>query len=656
MGRAVVEGHPVSSSDVANDPRLIFSVERQRQLADSQGARSVLAVPLRAKTVIIGGLLVGDEVGREFSGAEMSLLQAFADQAALALDNARLYEEAARRRREAETLVRIAGTLTESLDSSALGEHIVQSVLELLGARTATLRLLEADGSLRAIAIGGAMRTQLTPGHVLPSGIGIVALAISKGGPVSTRDELTDPRIRLNDELRRASSRTGTSALVAVPLRVKGRTIGTLNVGDAAGRAFSEPEIALLQAFADQAALAVDNARLYEDALDAYRQLSETQAQLVQAQKMEAVGQLTGGVAHDFNNLLTVILGNLGYVDERHPELETWVKPAIAAAERGAELTQRLLAFARRQMLHPRVIDVNRLMDGVGVLLRRTLSETIALESVRAAGLWSAEADPGQLENALLNLALNARDAMPDGGTLTIETANAYFDDAYAAANPETSPGQYVMIGVTDTGTGMEPDVVQRAFEPFFTTKGVGKGSGLGLSMVYGFARQSGGHVKIYSEVGQGTTVRLYLPRARGAEPGPEKQPAAPSVSTGHERILVVEDDAHVRTTVGGLLTSLGYRVVAAATAQDALARLEDPEPIDLLFTDVVLPGGANGAQLAEAARARRPGLKVLFTSGYTANAVGHQGRLDEGVQLLSKPYRKEELARKIRQVLDAPS
>jgi PAS domain S-box-containing protein len=374
--------------------------------------------------------------------------------------------------------------------------------------------------------------------------------------------------------------------------------------------------------------------------------------QLRQAQRLEAVGQLTGGVAHDFNNLLTVILGNAEILSDRLAEdknLHTLAEMTKTAAQRGADLTHRLLAFARRQALEPKVVKVNSLLRGMDGLLRRTLSEEIEIEFVQGGGLWNALVDPSQLETAVLNLYINARDAMPDGGRLTIETANTSLDQNYAEWNAEVRPGQYVMIAISDTGTGMPPEVISRAFEPFFTTKEVGKGSGLGLSMVFGFAKQSGGHVKIYSELNQGTTVKLYLPRALEDEErtSPEAKKFGPP--RGSEKILLVEDDDLVRDHVVLQLRSLGYEVISTRDGPEALDTLKRIPDFDLLFTDVVMPGGLNGRQLAEKARELRPELPVLFTSGYTENAIAHHGRLDHGVHLLNKPYRREELAAKVR-------
>jgi len=389
------------------------------------------------------------------------------------------------------------------------------------------------------------------------------------------------------------------------------------------------------------------------------RDLSEhlkLEQQLRHAQRLDAIGQLTGGVAHDFNNILTVITGTIDALAisvKGDPQVAALVKLMDEAAERGAQLTRQLLAFARKQPLQPRDIDVNALVADTMAMLRPTLGEHIEIETHLEETAWHAFVDPGQLAAAILNLAVNARDAMPEGGKLTIETDNVVLDEAYCAAYAEVRPGPYAMIAITDTGCGIPPDIRDKVFEPFFTTKSPGRGTGLGLSMVYGFIKQSGGHIRIYSETGQGTTFRMYLPRpdGRAAEETAEL-PAAAVEAGGGETILIAEDDAMVRAHVTEQIRSLGYRTLAAAHGEEALAILEREPAVDLLFTDVIMPGGMNGRQLADAARRRRPGLKVLFTSGYTENAVIHHGRLDPGVLLLAKPYRKVELARMIRTAL----
>ncbi len=382
-------------------------------------------------------------------------------------------------------------------------------------------------------------------------------------------------------------------------------------------------------------------------------QMKETERQLRQAQKMEAVGELTGGVAHDFNNILTVITGTIEILADAvadKPGLAAIAKMIDEAAGRGADLTQRLLAFARRQPLQPREVDVNDLVVETVKLLKPTLGEHVEVEAVLKDDLPPALVDPSQLTTALLNMSLNSRDAMPHGGRLLIETGNVMLDEAYARENREVTPGRYVMLAVSDTGAGIPKDIQEKVFEPFFTTKAVGRGTGLGLSMVYGFVKQTGGHVKIYSEEGQGTTIKLYLPPSLG-DALPRDTAVVPAIEGGSEAILVVEDDNLVRTYVVTQLQSLGYDVTTAANAGEALAVIDTGKHFDVLFTDVIMPG-MNGRQLADKVKELRPSIGVLYTSGYSENAIVHHGRLDPGVLLLAKPYRKADLARMIRKAV----
>ena len=437
--------------------------------------------------------------------------------------------------------------------------------------------------------------------------------------------------------------------------------------------------IALLAAILLAAVLAMSTRRAIRGLLELTAELDresklrqEAESTLRQAQKMEAVGQLTGGVAHDFNNLLTVIMGNL---DTMHRQLAAAGNPgdattlvaklskpldaSIQGASSAAQLTHRLLAFSRRQPLEPSRVDANRLVSGMLDMLRRSLGADVSIETVLGAGVWPTFADPHQLENALLNLALNAKDAMPNGGCLTIETANTYLDAAYVRRFGDVTAGQYVVMCVTDTGTGIPKEILDRVFEPFFTTKPAGEGSGLGLAMVHGFVKQSGGHMRIYSEEGQGTTVKIYLPRLTNAEEV-SAAPAGKAVDVSPipcarkgETILVVEDNEGVREYAKEVLEELGYRVVEAGDTDQALGVLNKIPRVDLLFTDVVLPGSGNGRVLATKARQKYPGLPVLYTTGYTRNAIVHQGRLDADVELLNKPYTQQDLARKVRDLLD---
>jgi PAS domain S-box-containing protein len=389
-------------------------------------------------------------------------------------------------------------------------------------------------------------------------------------------------------------------------------------------------------------------------------ELTAAQDALRQSQKMEAVGQLTGGIAHDFNNMLAVVIGSLDLLSRRlssgDARAQRYLDAAGDGARRAALLTQRLLAFSRQQPLQPEAIDANKLVAGMSDLLRHSIGAEIRLETVLAGGLWRTYADPNQLENVVLNLAVNARDAMPDGGRLTIETQNAHLDERYAAANLGLTPGQYVLIAVTDTGGGMAAEIIEKAFDPFFTTKAVGKGTGLGLSQVYGFVKQSGGHVKIYSEPWLGTTIKIYLPRLVGEETADALETAPPSLALGDRRevVLVVEDEPSVRQFSLDAVTELGYLALEADGAVAALRLIDAHPEIVLLFTDVVMPD-VNGAKLAEEARRRRPDIKILFTTGYTRNAVVHNGVLDPGVELIGKPFTLEALAAKLRVVLESP-
>jgi signal transduction histidine kinase len=489
-----------------------------------------------------------------------------------------------------------------------------------------------------------------------------------------------EPRVR-------AAQLAEAAALLIALLQSEAREEAALATARSAGEA-TRRATALASSLDQARAQLAANARSLREALSegarlnrALQALNETLEQRVQeeiaermkaedalrqAQKMEAIGQLTGGVAHDFNNLLTVIIGGLDNIarqldaGSRHRDearLRRAVDMATQSAERAATLTSRLLAFSRRQPLDPKPIKVDRLVHDIGELLQRSIGEHISLELVASPGLWPALVDPNELEQALLNLAVNARDAMPAGGKLTIETQNVFLDEAYLSTVAEpVAPGQYVLIAVSDTGHGMDSDTLSRVFEPFFTTKETGKGTGLGLSQVYGFLRQSGGHVRVYSEVGQGTTAKLYLPRHHGELDAPVVAPQRRDVSLfrGQELVLIVEDDEGVRAYASGVLRELGYTVIEAVDAATALAALDEHPRVDLLFTDVVLPGGVHGHKLAAQVRERRPGIQVLFTSGYTRNAIVHNGRLDPGVQLITKPFTYEELAVRVRRLLDA--
>ena len=518
------------------------------------------------------------------------------------------------------------------------------------------------------------------------------------GTSIVRSDDITaDPRYGKNTPRRgMPEGHLPVRSYLAVPVRSRtGEVVGGLFFGHSQTGVFSARDERVMVGISAQAAIAIDNSRLFQKAQQELLERQQAEAELrllaaelemrVQqrtdelrvsneqlrremeeharteellrhAQKLEAIGQLTGGIAHDFNNLLTIVIGNMdtlarrmGPIDDRR--IQRSLDNALEGARKAAVLTQRLLAFARRQPLKPKPADPNRMVQQMSELLYRTLGESIEIETVLAAGVWAIEVDTAQLESAILNLAVNARDAMPSGGKLTIETSNSHVDDTYAINNAITA-GQYVVICVSDTGTGIAADLMDKVFDPFFTTKVTGHGTGLGLSQVYGFVKQSGGNVRIYSESGEGTTVKLYLPRYFGSIEETTPSSGALLKADPHETVLVVEDEEKVRQLSMSLFQELGYRVLEAPDGATALALLERHPEIDLLFTDVGLPR-MNGRQLAEEARRRSPDLKVLFTTGYAKNAIVHHGRLDRDVDLIGKPFTFAELSEKVRAVLD---
>ena len=589
--------------------------------------RSYLAVPVKARAgKVHGGLFFGHSTPGAFTHRDELVVGGIAAQAAIAMDNANLFRESQRAHEQLRQLndeleQRVAERTSELGRSELQFKELVSGVVDY------AIYMLDVDGHIVSWNVGAERIKGYSKSEVI-------------GKHFSMFYTPEDRERRVPWHALTTAATLGKYEAEAWRVRKDGQQFWASVVIDA---------------IYNEAGAVIGFAKVTRD-LTERRAIEE---QLRQSQKMEAIGQLTGGVAHDFNNLLTVIVGNLETIWRHAPPEDGKLRRAIDQVTRGAQravtLTQQLLAFSRRQPLNPKPTDINRLVAGMSDLVRRTIGENIAVETVLAGGLWRVEVDAHQLESALLNLAVNARDAMPEGGKLTIETANARLDDGYADRYPELTPGQYVVVCVTDTGTGMSADVIAHAFEPFYTTKPIGQGTGLGLSQVYGFVKQSGGHVKLYSEVGQGTTVKLYLPRMTNVDAEEEETPfAAPPTGGRHEVILVVEDDDDVRLFTTESLRELGFTVREANDGPAALKHLEQHSDVQLLFTDVGLPG-MNGAQLVAAARELRPDIKVLFTTGYARNAIVHQGRLDAGVELITKPFTRVQLASRIRDVLDVP-
>ncbi|WP_345815711.1 response regulator [Paraburkholderia sp. PREW-6R] len=613
----------VRADDITQDPRYGLNTPHRGMPEGHLTVRSYLAAPVQSRNgEVVGGLFFGHPEPGIFTERAERIVAGIAAQAAIAIDNARLYQAA-----QSE----IAQRTKAQQALHDLNETLERRVIETVADRD---RLWELSEDLLVVADIDGRLQRVSPSWSNALGHNSQWLMQRSYDDLVHPDDIATVRLHLA-ELRR----TG------LPVRFENR--------------FKRID-GTWRWVAWTLALDPDTDRIHGVGRDVTADKETTEAlrhaeeALRMAQKMEAIGKLTGGVAHDFNNLLQVIGGNLQLLAKDvagAEKAEQRVRNALAGVARGANLASQLLAFGRRQPLAPKVVNLGRFIRGLDDMLRRALGDGVEVETIVSGGLWNTLVDPFQVENALLNLAINARDAMSGHGRLTIEAGNAALDDAYAKRNADVTPGQYVMLAVTDTGTGMSAEVRERVFEPFFTTKPEGQGTGLGLSMVYGFVKQSGGHVKVYSEEGHGTTIRIYLPRERQEEdletnvdPGPAKG--------GTETILAVEDDEEVRTTVVELLADLGYRVLKAKDAQSALAIIESGVPIDLLFTDVVMPGPLRSTELARKARERLPSIAVLFTSGYTDNAIVHAGRLDEGIELLSKPYTHEALARKVRYVL----
>jgi PAS domain S-box-containing protein len=631
---------PFRSQDILADPRYGQVPPNHGMPKGHLQVRSYLAVPVVSRSGdVLGGLFFGHSQPGVFTERAERVVMGLAAQTAVAIDNARLYQVSQRE---------VAARKQAEQELQVLNETLEERVAERTRQLAASIQQLEDTERRFRLLVEGV--TDYAIFMLDPAGNIVNWNAGAERIKGYKREEIIGQHYsvfytekdRLNGLPQRAiATATRVGKYESEGWRV--RKDGSVFWANAVVNAIHDPEGQLL-----------GFAKITRDLTE--RRTAEEQ--LRQAQKMEAVGQLTGGVAHDFNNLLTVISGNVEALLRRlskggNDDLQRLANAALHATTRAALLTQRLLAFSRRQPLEPKPVSVNTLIAGMTEIFRRTLGESILIETVLDAGLWLTFVDANQLENALVNIAVNARDAMPDGGKLTIEAANVYLDEEYGQTTG-VSPGQYVGIFVSDSGTGMTPEIASKAFEPFFTTKDVGQGTGLGLSQVYGFIKQSGGNVKIYSEVGAGTTIKLYLPRHVSSDSVDEKpRPVVSVPSADGETILLVEDDTDVRSFTVEVLRELGYRVIEASDGPTGLRMLDAHREIALLLTDVGLPGGINGRQLADEARRRKPGLKVLFASGYARNAIVHHGRLDPGVELIMKPYTYAALATKVRRVLD---
>lgn len=647
----------------------------------------------------VAWVLVQGKAYYDEAGAVLGMLGLIQDITGRKLEQLAVAEEA----QALEVLNRSAALLTSELDIEKIVQAVTDAGVEITGAQFGAFFYTTSgeNGEPRTLCtLSGVTRAAVSQLSMLRDA---PAFAPTFSGEEIVRcDDITaHPRYgQLNSHLKPyhgiPPGHLPVRSYMEIPVMSRaGGTSGRLLFGHADAGVFDERDERMLAGIASQATVAIDNSRLFqrvqqelqqrEMAEEALRSLAAALDQRVQertlelatanvqlkqeveerervqealrhAQKLEAVGQLTGGVAHDFNNLLTIVTGNLDTLarrlgDDADIRIRRPLEHALEGSRRAAVLTQRLLAFARRQPLKPEPADPNRLVRGMSELLHRTLGERIEIETVLSAGTWAVEVDIGELENAILNLAVNARDAMANGGKLTIETSNVYVDQAYCRTH-EIAVGQYIVLCVSDTGGGIPPHLIDKVFEPFFTTKAVGHGTGLGLSQVYGFVKQSGGNVRVYSELGEGTTVKIYLPRFMGDASTAAKTEQALLPGEPEETVLVVEDDEGVRQLSVSLFEELGYRVIEAADGYTALELLDGTPRVDLLFTDVGLPK-MNGRQLAEEAARRRPGLKVLFTTGYARNAIVHQGRLDAGVDLICKPFTFADLSEKVRAILD---
>ena len=648
-GRIVETRRPEYIVDIAEAPHL-----RNRRLSSVARLRGFAGIPLIADDEIVGVLAIFFHERRFFTSEERELMALLADQAAIAIRNARLQHVLRTRQAQLETLLEMSRQLSKIQPVESLLATIAEACGRLLDSDTVGFRRVDGDELVLAGLWGDAKNVMITSRLRMGESLaGRVALA---GEPLVVTDLANDSRI--TPAHRASFSGGGYRALLALPVKVGERVVGVLSVLSRADEGFTVEDVMIATAFAAQAAVALENSRLYQEIQRAYDELSQTQDQLAQASKMEAVGHLAGGVAHDFNNLLMVIMGRadvmLSRLDHAHP-MRAAIHEITRTARRAADLTHQLLAFSRKQVLKPAVLDLNAVLTNLGEMLRRLIGEDIELITALAPALGHVKADPGQIEQIVMNLCVNARDAMPQGGQLTIETANVELDEAYARRHVGVRPGFYVMLALSDTGVGMDPATQARIFEPFFTTKGPRKGTGLGLAMVYGIVKQSEGNIWVYSERGQGTTFKIYLPKVDAPLAGAHADTTPALPPHGKETVLVVEDEEGVRELVRDILEASGYKVLEAAHGAGALEIVErHTGPIHLLVSDVVMPE-MSGRDLAQQLAVHCPDTKVLFMSGYTDHAVAHRGVLDPEMEFLQKPFTAATFTGKVRELLDAP-
>ena len=638
---------PLCATDSQRDPRL-----QEYPWMRLFPHKSVLILPLRIKEMVRGVVaLAWTREAHPITAEELKLAEGMAQQVALGVENFELLEGLEARQRRLEALLEATRQLSTIQPLDSLLQRIAEACGQLLGTTSVGFRLVEGDELVVAGTWGDARElmsaTQVKVGERLSGSVA------ATGESLVVRDLVSDPRVTASH--REVVTRLGYNAWLGVPVKVGNAVAGVLGIYTRRQSGFSADDLATASTFAAQAATALENARLYQEVRHAYEQLSLTQEQLTQAQKMEAVGRLAGGVAHDFNNLLTIITGRSVLLRNqvgaaagslRHVDL------IEKTAQRAAALTKQLLAFSRKQMLQPKVLDLNELVGNVAGMLRRLIGEDIDFLTTLGPNLARVKADPGQLEQVLMNLAVNARDAMPQGGCLTIETANVVLDKSYVARQADVQAGPYVLLAVSDTGVGMDAATRARIFEPFFTTKRPGDGTGLGLATVYGIVKQSSGHIAVYTEVGHGATFKIYLPAVdQPIQPDEEQSPAR--LATGAETLLLVEDEEELGDLLAEVLATSGYTVLKARDCEDAIRICDEHEgPIHLLLTDVIMPQ-MSGRELAARVQPRRPTMKVLYMSGYTDSAIVHHGVLDHGIAFLQKPFAPATVTQKVREVLD---